>query len=589
MSADVGDSGTVNRRFGVHNVVPPGAAVTRRTFLELLGLAGAGALVLPALACTSDDRVGSVVPSGYQPAFPDGVMAGDPLPDGTVIWTRLAATASGEAIGVAWEVATDDSFTDLVAGGDAQALAANDFTVKVAVSGLDADRWYHYRFTAGDTTGPVGRLRTSPAEGSSPTKLRFAWASCQQIGGSAERPRKYNSHRAIAAEEDLDFWMHLGDYVYVSDDKTLTVPDYRDVYATFKADPLLQELQARLPTVAMFDDGEFVNGMHRGVDQDRSAAALKVWFEQFPLLAPDGDPTRAYRSFAWGDLCDTFVIDVRQYRDAEVEATNSASPEGRARFDPERTTLGAAQRNWLEQGLERSGAGWRVIGNPYNMGMWRLVDLDEPWPRTDPATDHTDTTRVHPGEGLYVPNEAWDDFWFERKALLEFMVASGITNVLSFSGHTHIWLADVLTPDPDDPDAPVAAFDFTCGSLTPDPDFAEVEFAGVSFSSPDEAYDALGVVAGAMVDANPWKAYVNFVNQGYGVATVTPERTVVEFKGLNTYDDEATPDLLARFTVESGATTMRAELWPVPCYSCDPQRPAGGEPRIATFGSRPVT
>jgi alkaline phosphatase D len=48
------------------------------------------------------------------------------------------------------------------------------------------------------------------------------------------------------ADEDIDFWVHYGDYVYVHDFATLTPADYRQVYQRFKANPLLQELHAPL-------------------------------------------------------------------------------------------------------------------------------------------------------------------------------------------------------------------------------------------------------------------------------------------------------------------------------------------------------
>ncbi len=51
--------------------------------------------------------------------------------------------------------------------------------------------------------------------------------------------------------------MHLGDYMYVSDTRTISLADDRAVYDRFKANPLLQHLQARLPLVATWDDGEF--------------------------------------------------------------------------------------------------------------------------------------------------------------------------------------------------------------------------------------------------------------------------------------------------------------------------------------------
>ena len=564
------DAEELNAQYEVHNVVPAGVTVGRRRFIELLAGAGASAALLTALDTPVLALAGqSVAPAAWAPTFPDGVMCGDPSPDGTVLWTRVGPPPVPQAVEVAWEVAADAGFTEIVAGGSATATADHGYTVKVAVTGLDADQWYLYRFTCDGVTTVTGRLRTCPAPGSSPESLRFAWSSCQQRSSRRNGDRsRYHAHRAIAAEEGLDFWMHLGDYVYVSDGGTLTVDNYRGVYEQFKSDPDLQALQATVPTVAMFDDGEFVNGVHRGIPAERLANALQVWFEQFPVIPPDGTPTKAHRRFPWGDLLDVFMLDVRQYRDAEVpEGAAPNSTQDRARFDPDRTTLGAAQRNWLKTGLAETTAIWKVLGNPYNMAMWRLGKANQPAAGQTFTTNFRDLNNVHVNQGTYAPNEAWDDFWWERKNVLESLVTNGVDNVVSVSGHTHIWLADVLIPNPDDPASPVVAFDFTCGSLTADPDFPELNYGGINFNgNASAAYSTLQTIAAGIEDLNPWKAYCNFINQGYGLATFTRDKAVIEFKSVDTFAAEPEADLLARFTIKAGERRMRVELWPAPCY-----------------------
>jgi alkaline phosphatase D len=47
------------------------------------------------------------------------------------------------------------------------------------VENLRPDRWYFYRFHAGDEVSPVGRARTFPRVEDQSARLRFAFASCQ--------------------------------------------------------------------------------------------------------------------------------------------------------------------------------------------------------------------------------------------------------------------------------------------------------------------------------------------------------------------------------------------------------------------------
>jgi len=478
-------------------------------------------------------------------------MSGDPQPDGAVIWARLAAPAVAAPLDATWEVATDNAFTAIVAGGPLSTDGGIDYALKVAVTTLSSNAWFFYRFLCGGVSSPVGRLRTSPTVGAPTDALTFAWCSCQQRGDSL-----YNAHTAMAAEPGLDFWMHLGDYIYVNDSGTLTLPDYRDRYHDFKVNSRLQTLQATVPTVAMFDDGEFVNGIDRTLDPIRKANALSAWFENFPVIPPGADPTRAYRPLAWGNLADVLMLDVRQYRDPAIDAIDTTTPEGAAIFDPNRTNLGPVQKAWVKDALLTSAARWKLLGNPYNFGPWRLQDLDEPWPRPP---------GIHPNEGVYAPNEAWDDYWAERRELLEHVASNDVENFLSFSGHTHIWIADALKPDWDDPASPMVGYDFTCGSLTADPDLIR---QSVDKGNTAESAFAFYLEAGERSrQINPFQAYLNFIHQGYGLATITQDEAVIDFKAIDTYNPDAEPDLLVRFVIPAGDPCgMTVEYFDEPAY-----------------------
>jgi len=526
-------------------VAPRGRTLSRREVLAGLGFGVGGAVVLA--GCTVGPPAPEPVlppPGVSDPApFPDGVMAGDPAPDGAAIWTRVLAPDDGAPVPVMWTVATDAEFRSIVAGGLVLAEAEQGHCVTVEVSGLPSDGWYHYRFETTEGTAATsrsGRLRTAPASGATPDRLRFAFASCQQINDSW-----FVAHAAAAAEPDLDFFVHLGDYVYVSDQATQTLADYRDQYRRWRAQPLLRDLHAALPCVAMWDDGEFYNGVDRTGPPDRLAAATRAWFDSFPLLDP-GDG-RSYRRLGWGALAELSMIDVRSYRDPAIDDVVHVEPGGLD--EPGRTTLGVEQYAWLTQGLAASDAAWRLIGNPYNLSPWRLLNLELLRPfRPD----------LPPGAGVYAPNEAWDDYMAERRDLLQFLVDHDVRDTVVASGHTHVAMAADLHPDPDRPGPRAAAYDFCTGSLTADPDPRSAYLGDLPR---DVAEQVLRAAEQFVLSQNrPYLRHLNLVDQGYTVMEVTPEEVLVTIRNVDTRDPEARAVDGARFRVRRGGE--RIEVLP---------------------------
>ena len=558
----------------VPNLLDGRGPVSRRRFLELLAAAGAAGVAVPLLGRDAGPSAaaaeGPPLPPGYVPTFPDGVIAGDPRPDGAVIWTRLGAPGGGDDVGVLWEVAESDTFSTIAAGGIVTATAADDHAAKVLVDGLGADRWYHYRFTAGTTTGPVGRLRTAPAAGSPPDRLKYAWASCQQRNASL-----YNAHTAIQKEPDLDFWMHLGDYIYVSDGGTITLGDYREKWHTFKANDRLQALQARVPLVATWDDGEFYNGVDSTGPAERLAAGRKAWIETMPVIPTTAD--QIHRPIGWGSLAEILMLDTRQYRDPAVEASSDTrTPEGAVMLAEGRTTLGAEQKAWLKQRLADSPATWKLLGNSYNMAPTRIADLD-PGPPRPPG--------VKQNEGVYFDNEAWDDYAAERRELLQHLADRGIRNVVSTSGHTHVFIASHLIPDFDDPASPLVAFDFTCGSLTADPDV----ILDAAPTPPDEARANFRNLEKLGLGINQWLTHLNFIEQGYATIEVTPEEAIVEFKLIDTYDADAEPWVGVRFRMRTDQSGMSVQGFGDTTWQQSPLAPPLTEPTTTTTTTSSTT
>src|SRR3954471_23555943 len=156
------------------------AQMSRRELMKLGCFLGAAA-VAPSL--TGRRLFAKPIFDAYP--FSLGVASGDPLPDGVVLWTRLAPKpldGSGmpmNIVDVEWEIAADPRFQTVVDKGTALARPELGHSVHVEVAGLEPAREYWYRFRAGDEVSQVGRTRTAPPAGAPVDRLRFAVCGCQ--------------------------------------------------------------------------------------------------------------------------------------------------------------------------------------------------------------------------------------------------------------------------------------------------------------------------------------------------------------------------------------------------------------------------
>ncbi|WP_448315994.1 alkaline phosphatase D family protein, partial [Streptomyces sp. CO7] len=139
---------------------------SRRTVLGH-GTAGAAALMLGTGLWSAGPAWSA--PAAIDDPFTLGVASGDPLPDGVVLWTRLAPDPfAADGLGgmppapvrVEYEVAADHRFRKVVRRGSVVATPELGHSVHPEVTGLLPDRVYHYRFRAAGHLSPVGRTRT---------------------------------------------------------------------------------------------------------------------------------------------------------------------------------------------------------------------------------------------------------------------------------------------------------------------------------------------------------------------------------------------------------------------------------------------
>jgi len=352
----------------------------RRKFIKTLVVTAGAVMTSNLMGCNdSADKVDieavstppdTIVGSQF---FPQSVVSGDPKPDSVILWTRVEDGIDTD-LALTLQVAIDESFSQLVVEQEFTVLASADHCLKIRVTELNAGQHYYYRFVyQKDGTNYLsknGRTKTAPSIDSD-TKVKFAYVSCQDYIG-----RYYNTYLSVLDNDDLDFVVHLGDYIYETTgdplfqqstgERSITFNDsenvltigvgekttqaansldnYRQLYKEYRSDELLQKVHERFPMIAIWDDHEFSDDSWSdratyldGTDDEQQTQRKKnsemAYFEYMPIdhqqphtqgelaageLAIDDSHlfpnTRIYRDFHFGQHLHLAMTDFRTNR-----------------------------------------------------------------------------------------------------------------------------------------------------------------------------------------------------------------------------------------------------------------------------------
>jgi len=210
--------------------------------------------------------------------------------------------------------------------------------------------------------------KTSPA--GDVEDLHYAVFSCSNWGFGY-----FHAYNVASIMAKLDFWIHLGDYIYEYGDgnypymnartdlawglkpgwEIVDLQDYRLRYAMYNTDEALQNLRARAPMIAIWDDHELTNDAHstgaenhqeacgegvsgcsedEGIYAARVGNAAKAYLEWMPIRNQrfydntgviDGvDITQVVE---WGNLATIAGFDTR------VKDRTASAPKGGGIFD----------------------------------------------------------------------------------------------------------------------------------------------------------------------------------------------------------------------------------------------------------------
>ena len=560
-------------------------------------------------ACSGDP---AEAPGTY--LFDQGVASGDPRDTSVVFWSRCVRADGGAAdVPVQLHVSTTADFAVLLAHTSLVASATWDNTVRAKITGLPAATPLYYRFVAGTDVSAVGRSTTMPSAGATVAQLKFGWFTCQDWSIN------HWGAMSLLAAEDLDFLVHVGDYVYetvgasfqagaaepahaalaLPDGTTLgtaryatTLADYRYLYRTYRGDARLRKLHQQWPLIAIWDDHEFSDDCwqdhqtYTNENQQQTArrrAASQAWVEYMPVDFGDVsfdtanaayDNIRIYRDFQFGNLMHLVMTDERLYRDDHVVSEAAiAQAQG---HDPINGSDSVGSRYFVQlpvlaqfEALKTQGLGRppSILGTTQTQwwkdkmtssgATWKVWGNEVTLSRL--WVDLT-TLAPPPYNAVYAVNcDAWDGYPTHKAELMGYLHAQNVRNVVAITGDLHAFQCGVVRNLPDPATGVPVLVDFVTAGISSSSFFSYLHAgaAGTPLASLVANAPTFEAIAGAN---NPDLKYHDHDAQGYAMATVTAAQMVVTFnkvKPLNPDGTAPTSPLLkrTRMTVTAGSIT----------------------------------
>lgn len=306
-----------------------------------------------------------------------GVMTGMVTHDSVLLWARtdrettlhvwLRAAAGGAVSHAAVDV-----------------QAAHDFAGKLRFYGLRPGTEYQYavRF-GGDDEVPrhdpaSGSFRTAPVP-SVAQPVRFAWGGTLAGQNVCRDSQEGLPIFHVLNQSRWDFFLAVGDMIH-ADQACEPIGKFGNQQvrlavgaATAKADfwvhwkyaredQAFRDFLATTPYFPVWDDHEVVEGLGplQGMPQSKPykpgkhllPIGLDAFIDYNPVSIGGETPLRLYRNVRWGRHVELFLLDPRQYRDANAAEDSVERP---------KTMLGREQATWLKAKLKASDATWKFI------------------------------------------------------------------------------------------------------------------------------------------------------------------------------------------------------------------------------------
>ncbi len=354
----------------------------------LPGIKGVFSTVLIAVTIfciTTPSTAGTVARTAYNHeksedfAVTHGIALGDVRDNSAVIWSRTDRQAIMHVI-----VQGEGGHTPIYKTTEVN--AESDFTGKVYINGLRPDTKYSYRvwFSSDKQARTIpnkavrGIFHTAPAAKEN-RPVSFAWGGDLAGQNVCRDINEGFPIFTIINGMDLDFFIGLGDMIYADGicnsigrygnlqvagefKPSANMSDYWAHWKYNREDEGYQALLSSVPYYAIWDDHEVVNDFGPLHDTRNTTPytpgehllplGLQAFLDYNPIKEDAEHPKRLYRTIRWGKYLEIFILDTRQYRDANSEADDEVL---------QKTMLGREQVVWLKEKLRLSDATWKII------------------------------------------------------------------------------------------------------------------------------------------------------------------------------------------------------------------------------------
>jgi alkaline phosphatase D len=337
--------------------------------------------------------------------------------------------------------------------------AERDFTARVPVEGLRPATEYVVRVRAAGGGSASGHFRTAPEPGAR-APIRLVWGG-DVAGQNVCRDARVGFPALDAVVRySPDVFIGLGDMIYA--DNTCErlgrygntqlpgefgpAADRAGYWAHWRyarEDAALARLLASTAYVPVWDDHEVVNDF--GPLQDMRMQSpyregvhlmpigLQAFLDYNPVSSDSSEtPERLYRSLRLGRNAELFILDTRQYRDANATTDPGPAPRDEVgEVDRDKSMLGREQLTWLERKLAASDATWKIVVSSVPLGL------------------PTGTAAAVRGRDGWAGIDQPSGFARERDRVLRFLAEHGIATPIWITTDVHLAEVFVHRPFPE--------------------------------------------------------------------------------------------------------------------------------------------